>query len=145
MCHDFIQILVALTFVQIVSRMTCSPTTYVISSYSNVRLQQPSNGLSVESQLPMDIMLNPILADEPPVVVDKMESIFMKTDPVKNVKSMNIDEKEIMESINKQIISQENNAEETTTTLYDESDFIAANKEQPAGFSVSSSTGKTDN
>lgn len=131
--------------VQTVTRIACSPTTYVISSYSNVRLQQPSMGLSVESQLPMDIMLNPILADEPPPVVDKMESIFMKTEPAKNVKSMNIDEKEIMESINKLTNPTENIAEETTTTLYDESDFIAVKKEQPVGFSVASNTSNSDN
>lgn len=128
-----------------VSRIACLPSTYVISSYSNVRLQQPSTGLSVESQMPMDIMLNPILADEPPAVVDKMESIFTKNEPVKNLKTIDIDEKTIMESINKQIIPTEDNAEETTTTLYDESDFIAVKKEQPMGFSVASDLAKADN
>lgn len=145
MFFDYIQILVALTFVEMMLRVVCSPATYVISSYSNVRLQQPLMGLSVESQMPMDIMLNPILADEPPLVVDKMESIFMKTEPAKNVKSMNIDEQEILELMNKQNVTSENNAEETTTALYDESDFIAIKKEQPVGFSVASDTMKKDN
>lgn len=93
-------------------------------------------GLSVESHMPMDIMLNPILADEPPTLVDKMESIFMKSDQLKNVKSMNIDEKEIMDSINKQ-----NNPPTEVSeggNVYDERDFIAVGKEQPVGFSVTS-------
>lgn len=122
-----------------VSRMSCSPTTYVISSYSNVRLQQPTNGLSVESQTPVDIMLNPILADEPPALVDKMESIFMKSDQIKNVKTVNVDEKEIMESINKP------NATDTTDNvgeknIYDERDFVALGTEMPVGFSITSET-----
>lgn len=129
-----LQILVALTFIQIVSRMSCVPTTYVISSYSNVRLQQPTMGLSVESQMPMDIMLNPILADEPPAIIDKMESIFMKGDQVKNVKSMNIDEKEIMASINKH--SDSDHHDNVDERIYDEKDFIAVGNEQPVGFSV---------
>lgn len=70
--------LVALTLLQIVMRIACSPT-YVISSYSNVRLQQPTmSELSVESQMPMDIMLNPTLDDDTPTtLIDKMESSFM--------------------------------------------------------------------
>lgn len=90
----------------------------------------------------MDIMLNPILADEPPLVVDKLESIFTKTEVAKKVTS--IDEKKIMESINKLNISNENNAEETTTAIYYESDFIAVKKEQPVGFSVASDIVKAD-
>lgn len=129
------QILAALTFVQIVTRMSCSPTTYVISSYSNVRLQQPTMGLSVESQMPMDIMLNPSMADEQPAHVDKMESIFMKSDQIKNIKSMNIDETEIMESINKQNLQQNNDGNERN--IFDESDLIAMGMDQPAGFTVS--------
>lgn len=91
-------------------------------------------GLSVESQMPMDIMLNPVLADEPPAVIDKMESIFMKGDQVKNVKSMNIDEKEIMESINKH--SDSDHHDKVDERIYDEKDFIAVGNEQPVGFSV---------
>lgn len=128
------QILVALSFLQIVSRLSCSPTTYVISSYSNVRIQQPTLGLSVESQMPLDIMMNPKLADEPPALVDKMESIFMKSDQMKNIKSMNIDEKEIMESINKQNHHQRENNDETIH----ESDLIALGMEEPVGFSIAS-------
>lgn len=84
----------------------------------------------------MEIMLNPILADEPPTQVDKMESIFMKGDQIKNIKSMNIDEKEIMDSINKQSTQQLNNG--TAEKMYDESDLIAIGKEKPAGFSIAS-------
>lgn len=91
-------------------------------------------GLSVESQMPMDIMLNPILADEPPAIIDKMESIFMKNDQVKNVKSMNIDEKEIMASINKH--SDADHHDNVDERIYDEKDFIAVGNEQPVGFSV---------
>lgn len=75
-----------------VVRISCLPS-YVISSYSNVRIQQPNVGLSVESQMPMEMLFNPILADEPPQLTDKMDSIFMKSDQIKNVKSMNIDAK----------------------------------------------------
>jgi len=64
-------------------------------------------GLSVESQMPMEIIMNPILADEPPILEGKMESIFVKSDQMKNVESMNIDESEIMETINRQQISQQ--------------------------------------
>lgn len=91
-------------------------------------------GLSVESQMPMDIMLNPSMADEPPAHVDKMESIFMKGDQIKNIKSMNIDETEIMESINKQNLMQQiaNDDEH----VFDESDLVVMGKEQPVGFSI---------
>lgn len=136
------KLLVALTFVQIVSKITCHPTNaYVISSYSNVRIQQPTMGLSVESQMPMEIMLNPVLADEPPTQVDKMESIFMKSDQIKNIKSMNIDEKEIMDSINKQTSQDET----TPENIFDESDLIAMGNEEPAGFSFISDVPKATN
>lgn len=134
------QILVALTFVQMVSRMSCSPTTYVISSYSNVRLQQPSNGLSVESQTPMDIMLNPILADEPPTTVDKMESIFMKSsEQIRNLKTVNVDEKHIMESINKANAT-DTTDDERNENIFDETDFITLGTETPSEFSIMSDT-----
>lgn len=88
--------------------------------------------------MPMDIMLNPILADEPPALVDKMESIFMNSDQIKNVKMANIDEKEIMESINKP------NATNTTDNvgdenIYDEKYFVALGTELPVGFSITTS------
>ena len=126
----------ALTLIQLASRMSCSPT-YVISAYSNVRIQQPTMGLSVESQMPIDIMLNPVLADEQPTQVDKMESIFMKGDQIKNVKSMNIDEKEIMESINKQITPIDNAQE---TKAFEEADFVVLGGEKPVGFTVPTNT-----
>lgn len=97
-------------------------------------------GLSVESPMPMEIMLNPVLADEPPVQVDKMESIFMKGDQIKNIKSMNIDEKEIMDSINKQSTQQMNN--ENAENIYDVSDLIAMGKEKPAAFSIATDESK---
>jgi hypothetical protein len=131
-----VQIIVALTLIQLASRMSCSPT-YVISAYSNVRIQQPTMGLSVESQMPMDIMLNPVLADEQPSQVDKMESIFMKGDQIKNVKSMNIDEKAIMESINKQITPTDNEQE---AKALEEADFVVLSSEKPVGFSVPTNT-----
>lgn len=81
----------------------------------------------------MEIMLNPVLADEPPVQVDKMESIFMKSDQIKNIKSMNIDEKEIMESINKQNVQQATN--ESEDKIYE---LIAIGNEKPAAFSIPS-------
>jgi hypothetical protein len=101
-------------------------------------------GLSVESPMPMEIMLNPVLADEPPTQVDPMESIFMKGDQIKNIKSMNIDEKEIMDSINKQSTQQLNN--ENAERIYDESELITMGNEKPAAFSVVSEVPKsTDN
>ena len=139
------KILVALTFVQIVSRISCLPTTsYVISSYSNVRLQQPTIGLSVESPMPMEIMMNPVLADEPPTQVDKMESIFMKSDQIKNIKTMNIDEEEIMMSINKLQNTQQPNTEnvENITNVYEESDLMGLGMEVPAAFSIASNVKK---
>jgi hypothetical protein len=96
-------------------------------------------GLSVESQMPMDIMLNPVLADEQPVQFDKMESIFMKGDQIKNVKSMNIDEKEIMASINKQITSVDNE-QETEAKALEEADFVVLSVEKPVGFTVPTPT-----
>lgn len=90
--------------------------------------------------MPMEIMLNPVLADEPPVQVDKMESIFMKGDQIKNIKSMNIDEKEIMDSINKQSTQQMNN--ENAENVYDVSDLIALGKEKPAAFSIANDDSK---
>lgn len=116
---------------------------YVISSYSKVRLQQPTSGLSVESQMPMDIMLNPILADEPPTQIDKMESIFIKSDQIKNVKSMNIDEKEIMDSMNNQNISTTVVNEEAN--VYDDKDFISFGQEKPVGFTVKSVSTEAEN
>lgn len=129
--HFPTQILAALTIVQIVSRMSCTPTTYVISSYSNVRLQQPTMGLSVESQMPMDIMMNPVLADEQPTQVNKMEGIFMKSDQMKNIKSMNIDEKAIMESINKQ-------NHQINENIFDATEIIVMGNAKPVGFSIAS-------
>ena len=123
-CFFFVQILILLCIVQIV-RISGFPS-YVISSYSNVRIQQPNIGLSVESQMPLEMLFNPILADEPPQMTDKMESIFMKSDQIKNVESMNIDAKEIMESINQQ----------TAKTNNDDDLFIAMGNEKPAGFSL---------
>lgn len=74
----------ALTLLQIATRIACIPTTsYVISSYSNVRLQQPSTATltSVESQMAndMSMMFDSILVkvkDEPQStdVIDKMKS-----------------------------------------------------------------------
>lgn len=93
--------------------------------------------------MPLDIMMNPILADEPPTQVDKMESIFMKSDQIKSVKSMNIDEKEIMESINKQNQSIEKNDNEDVGK-YDERDFIALGNEQPVGFTVANDVVKAE-
>lgn len=90
--------------------------------------------------MPIDIMMNPVLADEPPAQVNKMESIFMKSDQIKNVKSMNIDEKEIMESINKQNHSKDSE----DVGKYDERDFIAIGNEQPVGFKVASDVVKTE-
>lgn len=120
------------------SRMvTCSPTTYVISSYSNVRVQQPTMGLSVESQTPVDIMMNPVLADEPPAAVDMMESIFMKTDPPKNIKTVSIDEKEIMETINNQKTADDDG------NIFDESDLVAIGMQQPVGFTVATEAPET--
>lgn len=136
-----IQILVALTVVQVLSRASCSPS-YVIESYSKVRVQQPSVGLSVESHTPLDIMLNPNLADEPPTVVDKMESIFMKSEPMRNVKSTSADEKEIVESINKQIAPLKN-ANEKEASILDERDFIPTGLHLPTGFSVATETTTT--
>lgn len=90
--------------------------------------------------MPMDIMLNPILADEPPTHVDKMESIFMKSEQIKNVKSMNIDEKEIMDSINKQNLRKKNDNDEAEIVI-DDMDLIPRGESKPAGFSmVSDST-----
>lgn len=90
----------------------------------------------------MDILDNPILADEAPTQIDKMESIFMKSDQVKNVKSMNIDEKEIMDSINQQNIPK--TGTNGDANVYDERDFIAIGKEQPVGFSVTSEVAKAE-
>lgn len=87
--------------------------------------------------MPMDIMLNPVLADEQPSQVDKMESIFMKGDQIKNVKSMNIDEKAIMESINKQITPTDNEQE---AKALEEADFVVLSSEKPVGFSVPTNT-----
>ena len=137
------KILVALTFVQIVSRISCLPiTSYVISSYSNVRLQQPTMGLSVESPMPMEIMMNPVLADEPPAKVDKMESIFMKGDQIKNIKTMNIDEEEIMMSINKQNSQQPNNENVENMANFTESVLMGLGMEVPVAFSIANNVEK---
>lgn len=86
----------------------------------------------------MNIMLNPILADEPPTLVDKMESIFMKNDQVINVKTLNIDEKEITKTINQPTDTTEN---VEVKNVFDERDFIAlGTTEKPAGFSITSDT-----
>lgn len=55
----------------------------------------------------------------------------MKTDQIKNIKSMNIDEAEIMESINKQNIQQPNDDEK----IYE---LMAMGNEKPAAFSIPS-------
>ena len=80
-------------------------------------------------------MLNPKLADEQPTLVDKMESIFMKSDQktIKNLKTMNMDESEMMETINKQNLSQTQNDDEN---VFDESDLVAVGTMEPAGFSM---------
>lgn len=93
--------------------------------------------LSVESQMPIDIMLNPKLADEPPEMNDKMESIFMKSDQVtiKNLKTMNMDESEMMEAINKQNLS-EAQQNDNNENVFDESDLMAVGHMEPAGFSL---------
>lgn len=73
----------------------------MISSYSNVRLQQPRIGLSVESEMPKEMLMNPELADEPPAKVDKVESIFMKDDQqIRGLQKMEMDEETMMRSIN---------------------------------------------
>ncbi|KAG5670515.1 hypothetical protein PVAND_000774 [Polypedilum vanderplanki] len=105
-------------------RADCLPT-YVISSYSNVRVQQPMIDIpTVESQMPMDIMLNPLLADEPPMQTDKIESINnmnsededeMKT--INNHKTMETEESEMMTTINKQSAEQQNNDESDSNKL----------------------------
>lgn len=72
----------ALTLLQIAARIACIPTTsYVISSYSNVRLQQPSMATltSVESQMAnkMSMMFDSMLVKDEPqstAAIDKMES-----------------------------------------------------------------------
>jgi hypothetical protein len=112
-------------------------------------------GLSVESPMPMEIMLNPVLADEPPTQVDKMESIFMKGDQIKNIKSMNIDEKEIMDSINKQATQQMNNENpekaeniekvEKAERVLDESELITMGNLKPAGFAIATEVAKALN
>lgn len=61
--------------------------------------------------MPMEMLNNPILADEQPERTNKMDSIFMKETQIKNIKSMNIDEKSIMESINGQSNKNENENE----------------------------------
>lgn len=99
-------------------------------------------GLSVESQMPLDIMLNPILADEPPLG-NKMESIFMKSDQIKNVESMNVDEKEIMESINKQTAPLNNANDEEASAILHDSDLIPTGNNQPAAFSIADPTPTT--
>lgn len=80
----------------------------------------------------MEIMLNPKLADEPPAQNDKMESLFIKSDQVavKNLKTMNIDESEMMEAINKQNLNQTK-----SENVFDESDLIALGQMEPTGFS----------
>jgi hypothetical protein len=96
-------------------------------------------GLSVESPMPMEIMMNPVLADEPPTIVDKMESIFMKDDQMKNIKTMNIDEDEIMMSINKQSTPLPNNENvEKVGDVFEMSDLLVLEKEKPAAFSIAS-------
>lgn len=70
----------ALTLLQIATRIACIPTTsYVISSYSNVRLQQPSMATltSVESQIANDMSMmfdSKLLKDE----AQSMDAIDIK-------------------------------------------------------------------
>lgn len=70
----------ALTLLQIATKIACIPTTsYVISSYSNVRLQQPSMATltSVESQMVNDMSMmfdSKLLKDE----AQSMDAIDIK-------------------------------------------------------------------
>lgn len=69
----------ALTILQIATRIACTPTTsYVISSYSNVRLQQPSMDSltpSVESRVANDMALVSLDdVTETAKVIEKVES-----------------------------------------------------------------------
>ncbi|CRL05925.1 CLUMA_CG018926, isoform A [Clunio marinus] len=137
------KMLVALILIQIVSRVICIPS-YVIESYSKVRLQQPTMGLSVESHMPMDIILNPVLADEPPAQVDKMEGIFAKNEEMKNIKTMNIDEETIMKSINTQNLPQNSNDDIKDKNTFDESYGIVLGHEKPVGFTLASNSTSTD-
>lgn len=131
---------------EVALKISCVPVSsdFVISSYSSVRLQQPKTGLSVESEMPKEIMMNPILADEPPVKVDKMESIFIKDEQLKGITKMSMDEETIMKSINEK----KNNVDEKPEIepkiieqLLDEKDFLMMfRKEEPVGFSLASST-----
>lgn len=82
-------------------------------------------------------MMNPVLADEPPAAVDMMESIFMKTDPPKNIKTVSIDEKEIMETINNQKTADDDG------NIFDESDLVAIGMQQPVGFTVATEAPET--
>lgn len=69
-----------LTILQIATRIACIPTApYVISSYSNVRLQQPSMDSSVplvKSRMANDLTMNVASNDEPATteVIDKIEN-----------------------------------------------------------------------
>lgn len=75
--------------------------------------------------------MNPVLADEQPTQVNKMEGIFMKSDQMKNIKSMNIDEKAIMESINKQ-------NHQINENIFDAPEIIVMGNAKPVGFSIAS-------
>ena len=83
-----------------ITRILTLPSTYLEPSYSKVRVQKPTIGLSVENEMAMEMLNNPELADEKPSLTDKVDSIFQKGDQIKNVKSMNIDLESIMASIN---------------------------------------------
>lgn len=90
--------------------------------------------------MPTDIMMNYRLADEPPFKIDKMESIFMRSDSIKNIKSMNIDEEKIMKSINNQ-----QHSENTNQNNFDESDRIFFGMQPPVGFSVATNVPSAQN
>ena len=90
----------------------------------------------------MEIMMNPVLADEPPAKVDKMESIFMKGDQIKNIKTMNIDEEEIMMSINKQNSQQPNNENVENMANFHESVLMGLGMEVPVAFSIANNVEK---
>lgn len=82
----------ALTLLQIATRILCAPTTsYVISSYSNVRLQQPSVEAaaltSVESQMVIDE--TPLMLDSMPLI--DAESMTLPTTNVIDNEEMKIE------------------------------------------------------
>lgn len=132
------------------SRISCIPipnNELVISSYSSVRLQQPKTGLSVESEMPKEIMMNPEKADESPSVkIDKMESVLMKDEQVKGIQKLNMDDETITKPINEKKNSNDDEKPEIepkiVERLLDEKDFLTMmfSKEEPVGFSLATTT-----